>query len=77
MDNYVRYTATILNEQTSNKMIHAILAPVFLTSYFNLPVLCSKAIKLICDRKKSDQITPHYFKLNILKFQDVLYMKTR
>ena len=60
-----------LNEQTSNKMIHAILALVFLTSYFYRPVLCSKAIKLICDGKKSDHVTPYYSKLNILEFQDL------
>ena len=42
--------------------------PIFMSK---LCVLQNKAIKLICDGKKSDHVTSYYSKLNILKLQDL------
>ena len=36
-----------------------------------LCILKIKAIKMICDGKKSDHVTPYYSKLNILKLQEL------
>ena len=40
------------------------------TYMFKLLTLQNETIELICDRKKSDHVTPYYSKVNILKLQE-------
>ena len=62
------------------KVYYAIIYPYLLYAFpawgstyqtykSKLRILQNKAIKLICDGKKSDHVTPYYSKLNILKLQ--------
>ena len=52
-----------------NYLLYALPAweSIYPTYMSKLYILQNKAIKLICDGKKSDHLTPYYSKLNVLK----------